>query len=109
LGTHLKSAFAGEPRNFAFRFVSWGNRNPEGKQPFTGNTSAMIFTAILTQAPTPPVRLNPKLSPKVEEIINKALEKDRETRYQTASDLRADLNRLEMAGDAHFRHRNWGC
>jgi serine/threonine-protein kinase len=66
-----------------------------GKQPFTGNTSAMIFTAILTQAPTPPVRLNPKLSPKVEEIINKALEKDRETRYQTASDLRADLRRLK--------------
>ena len=66
-----------------------------GRQPFTGNTSAMIFTAILTQAPTPPVRLNPELSPKLEEIINKALEKDRETRYQTASDLRADLKRLK--------------
>jgi serine/threonine protein kinase len=66
-----------------------------GRQPFTGNTSAMIFTAILTQAPTPPVRLNPELSPKLEEIINKALEKDRKLRYQTASDLRADLQRLK--------------
>ncbi|MGA2076796.1 MAG: protein kinase [Terriglobia bacterium] len=66
-----------------------------GKQPFTGNTSAMIFTAILTQAPTPPVRLNPELSPKLEEIINKALEKDSDLRYQSASDIRTDLKRLK--------------
>jgi len=71
-----------------------------GKQPFTGNTSAMIFTAILTQAPTPPVRLNPELSPKLEEIINKTLEKDRRLRYQTAADLRADLQRLKRDTDS---------
>jgi len=66
-----------------------------GRQPFTGNTSAMIFTAILTQAPTAPVRLNPELPPKLEEIINKTLEKDRGMRYQSASDIRTDLKRLK--------------
>ena len=66
-----------------------------GRQPFTGNTSAMIFTAILTQAPTPLVRLNPELPPKLEEIINKALEKDRDLRYYNAADIRTDLKRLK--------------
>jgi tetratricopeptide (TPR) repeat protein/tRNA A-37 threonylcarbamoyl transferase component Bud32 len=66
-----------------------------GKQAFSGTTSAVIFHAILAEAPTSPVQLNPDLPPKLEEIINKALEKDREVRYQTASDLRADLKRVK--------------
>lgn len=65
-----------------------------GRQPFTGNTSAIIFDAILNKAPTAPVRINPDLPPQLEGVINKCLEKDRSLRYQTASDLRADLQRF---------------
>jgi tRNA A-37 threonylcarbamoyl transferase component Bud32/Tfp pilus assembly protein PilF len=71
-----------------------------GRQAFSGTTSAVIFHAILGEAPTSPVRLNPQLSPKLEEIINKALEKDRDLRYQSASDLRADLKRLKRDTDS---------
>ena len=65
-----------------------------GRRPFTGDTSAVIFDAILNRVPTSPVRLNPELPPKLEEIFNRAMEKDRDMRYQTASDLRAELKRL---------------
>jgi serine/threonine protein kinase len=65
-----------------------------GRQAFSGNTSAMVFDAILNKPPTSPVRANPDLPPALESVINRALEKDRNLRYQTASDLRADLQRL---------------
>ena len=66
-----------------------------GLLPFRGDTSGLIFNAILERAPVSPVRVNPDLPIKLEEIINKALEKDRELRYQHASDIRADLKRLK--------------
>jgi serine/threonine protein kinase/TolB-like protein len=66
-----------------------------GKQAFAGTTAAVIHDAILNRPPTSPVQLNPDLPPKLEEIITKALEKDREIRYQHAADLRTDLKRLK--------------
>ena len=71
-----------------------------GQQAFTGNTSGVISEAILNRAPIPPVRLNPAIPPQLEMIISRALEKDRRLRYQTASDLRADLQRLKRDTDS---------
>jgi len=71
-----------------------------GQLPFRGNTSGLIFHAILERPPVPPVRINPEVPPKLEEIISKCLEKDRELRYQVASELRADLKRLKRDTDS---------
>jgi tetratricopeptide (TPR) repeat protein/predicted Ser/Thr protein kinase len=65
-----------------------------GMLPFRGETSALIFQAILDRDPVSPVRLNPDLPAKLEDVINKAIEKDRNLRYQHAADIRADLQRL---------------
>ncbi len=66
-----------------------------GALPFKGTTSAAIFNSIINKAPAPAVRLNPELPSELEQIINKALEKDRKMRYQTASEMRTDLARLK--------------
>src|SRR5213082_1258658 len=66
-----------------------------GALPFRGESHGLIFEAILDRAPVPPVRLNPDLPPKLEDIINRALEKDRELRYQGAKEMRAELLRLK--------------
>ena len=71
-----------------------------GAVPFRGDTSATIFDAILNRAPVPPLRLNPDLPPKLEDIISRALEKDRNLRYQHAADLRAELQRLKRDTDS---------
>jgi eukaryotic-like serine/threonine-protein kinase len=71
-----------------------------GALPFHGETSGLIFNAILTSEPPPAIRFNREIPPKLEDIINKALEKDRDLRYQVASEMRADLKRLKREIDS---------
>ena len=71
-----------------------------GNQAFTGNTSGVVFDAILNRTPPAPIRLNPSLPPKLEEIINTAMEKDRTMRFQSAGELVASLKRLKRELDS---------
>jgi eukaryotic-like serine/threonine-protein kinase len=90
-----------------------------GALPFRGESTGVIFDAILNRAPVPPVRLNPDLPADLERVINKCLEKDRQLRYQNASDIRTDLQRLKRDAESgqtaaqttalrpRFRSKNW--
>ena len=80
-----------------------------GQPAFAGKTSGVVLEAILNRAPIAPLQINSKLPPKLEEIINRALEKECELRYQTASDLRADLKRLKRdTRHTVENHQLWG-
>jgi tRNA A-37 threonylcarbamoyl transferase component Bud32/tetratricopeptide (TPR) repeat protein len=93
----------GEPldaRSDLFSFGAVLYEMATGALPFRGDTHAIIFNGILEKQPIPPVRLNPEIPPKLEEIIDKALEKDVNLRYQHASDIRTDLQRLKRDTDS---------
>jgi eukaryotic-like serine/threonine-protein kinase len=89
-----------DARTDLFSFAAVLYEMATGKQAFSGNTSAVIFQAILDRAPLSPLRINPELPPRLEEIIGKALEKDRKLRYQSAAELRTDLQRLKRDTDS---------
>jgi serine/threonine protein kinase/TolB-like protein len=92
-----------DARSDLFSFGAVMYEMATGTLPFRGESTGVMFDGIMNRAPVAPVRLNPDLPPKLEDIINRALEKDRELRYQHASDIRSELLRLKRDTDTTSR------